>query len=121
MIGRQLFLIFGHDHRAALRSHHHLILCCLEVDHADHALAGARSEQGCFIDDIGEVGAGEARRTTGYHLGIDIRTDPHFFHMNLKDSLAAQHIRVRNDNLTVETAGSEQRWIEHIWTVGGGD
>ena len=41
--------------------------------------------------------------------------------MHFQDSLASFDVRAIQDDATVETAGSQQRWIEHIGAVGGGD
>lgn len=41
--------------------------------------------------------------------------------MYLEDTLAADDVGVRHDDLTVETAGTQQRRIEHVGAVGGGD
>ena len=35
VVRRVLLLLFGHDHRLALGTHHHLVLRVLEVDHLD--------------------------------------------------------------------------------------
>ena len=44
-----------------------------------------------------------------------------FAHVHLQDVLAADHVRVRHHHLAVETAGAQQRRIEHVGPVGGGD
>ncbi len=41
--------------------------------------------------------------------------------MNLEDLLAADDIGVRHHDLAIETAGSQQRRVEHVWAVGRGD
>ena len=41
--------------------------------------------------------------------------------MNLQDLLAADEVGVRDDDLTVEAAGPQQRRIEHVGPVGRGD
>ncbi len=41
--------------------------------------------------------------------------------MHLEDLLAADDVRVRHDDLAVETARTQQRRIEHVRTVGRGD
>ena len=41
--------------------------------------------------------------------------------MNLQDLLAADHIGVRYHHLAIETAGPQQRWVEHVRTIGSGD
>ena len=41
--------------------------------------------------------------------------------MNFQDVFAADHVGVRHDHLPVEAAGAQQRRIEHVGPVGGGD
>ena len=41
--------------------------------------------------------------------------------MNLEDLLAADDVRIRHHDLTVEAAGTQQRGIEHVGAVGRGD
>ena len=54
-------LFLGHHDRAPLGAHDDLVLGHLEVVHVDQALAAARGEQRRLVDEVGEVGAGEAR------------------------------------------------------------
>ena len=121
VVGGQPLLVLGHDHRAPLGAHHHLVLGRLEVDHGHHALAGARGEQGRLVDDVGEVGAGEAGRAAGDHLGVDVGADAHLLDVDVEDLLAAHHVGVRHHHLAVEAAGAQQRGVEHVGPVGGRD
>ena len=41
--------------------------------------------------------------------------------MDFEDLLATDHVGVGHDHLAVEAAGSQQRRIEHVGPVGGGD
>ena len=41
--------------------------------------------------------------------------------MHLQDLLAAHHVRIRHDHLPVEAARAQQRRVEHVGPVGGGD
>ena len=41
--------------------------------------------------------------------------------MNFQDLLAADHVRVRHDDLTIEAAGTQQRRVQHIRPVRGSD
>ena len=41
--------------------------------------------------------------------------------MNFENVFAADHVRVRHHHLAVETAGAQQRRVEHVGPVGGGD
>ena len=60
-------------------------------------------------------------RAAGDDRGIDIGRQRHLAHMHLQDLLAAQDVRVGHDDLAVEAAGAQQRRIEHVGAVGGGD
>ena len=41
--------------------------------------------------------------------------------MDLEDPFAADHVRIRHDDLTVEAAGAQQGRVEHVGPVGRGD
>ena len=117
MIGRQLFLIICHHHRAALRAHHHLIFGFFKFCHSHGAPALTRCQQGCLIHQIGQISTRKTGRATGNHTGIHIRSQRAFAHMHFQDPLTAHHIRIWHHNLTVETAGTQQGRIQHIRTV----
>ena len=55
-------LLDRQHHAAPLAAHHHLVLGKLEVDHLDPVLILARGEQRGLVDQVLEIGAGEARR-----------------------------------------------------------
>ena len=121
VIGGELLLFVGHRHRAAFGAHHHLVLGVFEFAHGDDALAAAGRQQRRFVDEIGEIGAGEARRAARDDARIDIRRQRHLAHMHAQDLFAAGEIGIGHDDLAVETARTQQRGIEHVGTVGGGD
>ena len=54
-------------------------------------------------------------------LQVDVGRQRHLAHVHLQDLLAADHVRVRHHDLAVEAAGTQQRRIEHVGPVGGGD
>ncbi len=121
VIGGIAALLFGHDHRAALGAHHDLVLGAFEVVHVHQALVAARSEQRRFVHQIGQIGTGEAGAAAGQYRRVDVRRHRHLAHMHLEDLLAAANIGQRHHHLAVEAAGAQQRRIEHVGTVGGGD
>ena len=53
--------------------------------------------------------------------GIDVRGQRHLAHVDLEDLLAADDVGVRHHDLAVEAAGPQQRRVEHVRPVGGGD
>ena len=121
VIGGELLLLVGHGERAALRAHHHLVLGVFEFAHRHDALAAARRKQRRLVDEIGEIGAREAGRAARDHARIDIGGQRHLAHMHAQDLLAADEVGIGHDDLAVETARTQQRRIEHVGTVGGGD
>ena len=52
---------------------------------------------------------------------LDVGRNRHLAHMHSQDLLAADDIRQRHHHLAVEAAGTQQRRIEHVGTVGRGD
>jgi hypothetical protein len=67
VVGRELLLFVGHRHRTALGAHQHLVLGVFEVGHGDEALADAGRTQRRLVDEVGEIGAGEAGRAARQH------------------------------------------------------
>ena len=94
----------GHDHRAPLGAHHDLVLGHLEVVHVDEPLVLAGGEERGFVDEIGEVGAGEARRAARDDFRLDVGRHRHLAHVDEQDLLAAADVRQRHDHLAVEAA-----------------
>ena len=54
-------------------------------------------------------------------LEVDVGGQRHLADVHLEDALAADDVRVRHDDLPVETAGTQQRRVEHVGPVGRGD
>ena len=72
MVGGDLFLLLGNDHRAPFGPHHHLVLGGLQIVHVDLVLVGTGRQQRGLIDQVGQVGTGETRRPLGQNLHVDI-------------------------------------------------
>jgi hypothetical protein len=84
-------------------------------------LLPARGKQGGLVDQIGQIGTGESRRTAGDEAGIDVVAQRHLAHVHLQNLLATANVRQPDHHLPVETTRAQQRRVEHIRTVGGGD
>ncbi len=70
VIRGELLLLLVHDHGAALGAHHDLVLGALELVHRHRATVRTSREQRSFVDQVGEVGTGEARRTRAITFGF---------------------------------------------------
>src|SRR5215470_12177002 len=114
-------LLEADDHRLPLRPHHHLVLRHLEVGHVHLVLVLAGGEQGGFVDEVLEVRAGEAGGLAGEHLDVHVLGDRHAPGVHAEDALATLHVGTRHDDAPVEAARPEERRIEHVGAVGGGD
>ena len=119
--GGELLFLVAHRHGAAFGAHHHLVLGVFQLAHRDHALAAAGGQQRAFVDQIGEIGAGEAGRAARDDARIDIGRQRHLAQMHAQDLFAAGEVGIGHHDMTVETAGTQQRRIQHVGTVGGGD
>ena len=117
VIGGETLLLLGHHHRAAFGAHHHLVLGGLELRHGDETLAAARRQQRRLVDEVGEVGAGEAGRAARERARLDVGRQRHLLHVHLEDLLAADDVGVRHHDLTVEAARTQQRGIENVGAV----
>ena len=93
VIGGQPLLVLGHDQGAPLGAHHHLVLGVLELGHRDEALAAPGGEQRRLVDEVHQVGAGEAGRAARDRLEVDVGRQRHLAHMHLQDLLAADDVR----------------------------
>ena len=118
--GERLFF-FAHRHRTALGTHQDLVAGTVEVVHADFLLAATRGKQRRFVGQVGQVRTGEARGTARDHHRLDIVGQRQLAHVHLEDLLAALDVRQADYDLAIETARAQQRRIQHVRTVGGGD
>ena len=73
MVGGTLFLLIGDHHAATFNTHQHLVLGAVKVTRFGNGFIQARCQQGRFINQVGQVGAGETGRTTGDQRQINLR------------------------------------------------
>ena len=119
--GSQALFRLAHHHRAALGAHHELVLGALEMLLKDLLAIFTSSKQGRLIDQVCQIGAGKTGSASGQYPGVYVGGVRHLAHVHLENLLAAAQIRQRHHHLAVEPPGSQQRRIEHIGPVGGGD
>ena len=118
VIGRQRLFLFGHDHRATLSAHHHLVLGGFEILHGDEATANARSHKSRFVDQVGQIRARETGGAAGDNPQIHIRAQRHFGGVHAEDFFAALHIGIGHLHLTVKAARTQQGRVQHVGAVG---
>src|SRR2546425_42264 len=114
-------LAIADDHRAPLDAHQDLVLGALEVGHLDELLVLASRQQRRLVHEVRQIGAREPGRPPRQHLELDVgsQRDPSSVHP--ENLLAALHVGPGHDDLTVESSGPQQRRVEDVGPVGGGD
>jgi hypothetical protein len=85
----------------------------------DGGLVAPRGEEGGLVDDVGEVGPGEARRTRGDLVHVHVGAHLHLARMDPEDGRPARAVGAIDKHLTVEAAGAQEGRVEHLGAVGG--
>ena len=115
-------LLLGAEHQAlAASTHHDTVAGVLEVDALDLLAATTHGEQRRFVDEVGEVGAAHARRGLRHHLEVDVGAHALVAAVHLEDGEALLVLGQRHHDLAVETTGAQQRRVEDVGAVGGGE
>jgi hypothetical protein len=91
-----------------------------EIVETDRVGATAGGHDGRFVDQVGQVGAGEARGNVGYTLAIEAWFHGDLLKVDLEDRLAALAVRTIDQNLPVDATGPEQCRVQHLRPVGRG-
>ena len=120
VIGRVALFGVADDHRFALGAHQDLVLGQLEIDHHDDLAVLPRGVQRRFVHQVGQIGAGQTRRAARQHRKIHVVAQRNLLGVDPQDGLAALHVGTAHHHAAVETAGPQQRRIEHVGAVGGG-
>ena len=121
VVGGDLALVLGEEPRLLLRAGDHAHDPFLELELADRLPAAARREEGGLVDEVGEVGAGEAGRPGGERVEVDRVVERLALRVHLEDLAAAVPVGAVDDDLAVEAAGAQERRVEDVGTVRGGD
>ena len=93
----------------------------LELVLADRLLAAARREQRRLVDHVREVGAREAGGRRREHVEVDLLVDRLALRVHLEDLLAPLAVGPVDDDLPVEAARAQERRVEDVRPVRGGD
>ena len=121
VIGGDLLLFVGEEHRLALGAHHDLVLGDFEVVHVDRFAVVAGGGEGGLVDHIGEVGSGEARCAASEDVEVDVFGHGNLLGVDLEDFFAATDVGTIDDDAAIEAAGAEKRGVEDVGAVGRGD
>ena len=116
-----LLLLVRHDPGPLLRARHDAVDGLVQRCVVDQLLVAAGGEQRGLVEHVAQVGAGEAGRAAGDGRQIDVRRDRLALLVDLEDLQAALHVRTVDRDLPVEAARAQQRRVEDVRPVRGGD
>ena len=119
--GDDLLLGVADDPAPPLRAGDDPLERLLELGHPDDLLVPPGGQDRRLVDEVGEVGAGEAGRLLGDALDVDRLVERLALGVDLEDRRPAAHVRAVEDDLAVEPTGPQERRVEDVRPVGGGD
>ncbi len=114
------FLLGGIDQAILFfQTRHQTLDRLLDLGHADFGLVAPNGEQGRFVDEIGQVGTHHTGRHTGNLFRVDRPIRFHLVEIDLENVRPTDFIRPVDQDLAIETAGSQQGRIQDLGPVGG--
>ena len=117
--GNPLFLV-ADDLALALGAGNDPVDRLFELLHAYPVEVGAGGEDGAFVQQVFKIGAGEARCLLGQHHQVDVLFERLAFGVDAQDGLAAANVGPVQDDLAIEATRAQQRRVEDVGAVGGG-
>ena len=121
VVGGDRLLLLGDEAALLLRPGEHAHDALFELGHVDLLLAVAGRQQGRLVDQVGQVGAGEAGRLAGQSVEVDLLGDRLAARVHLEDLPPAVAVGPVDHHLAVEAARPQQGRVEDVRPVGGRD
>ena len=119
VVGGHRLLLAG-EHLVALGAHEDFVAGVLEVGHVDAVLVVAAGPERGLVDQVADVGAGQADGAGGEPLQVDVVGQRHVARVDLEDGQPALVGGPIDRDVAVEAAGAQQGRIEHVGPVRGG-
>ena len=121
VVGGHRLVVVVHDARALLRASDDAVDGLVDGALVDETHVGSRGQQGCLVEDVGQVRAGEPGGALGDLTQVHLLGERLAVRVNLQDRLAALQVGRLDRDLTIEATGTQQRRVENVGAVGGRD
>ena len=119
MVGYDALFVVGQDGVLLLVACNDHLDALLQIG-LGHALAACtHGAQGCFVDDVGQLGTGGAGGHAGHGVEVDARGQRHLFGVHFQNLFAALEVGQFHRHATVKTSGTGQGRVQRIRAVGG--
>src|SRR5579859_953760 len=121
VVGGDRLFALADDAALALWPGNDAINGLFHLAHTDGALAAAGSQNGGLVEQVLKVGAGEARRLLGERFKLHAAVQRLALHVDVQNCQAPLDVGTVQHHLPVKAARAQQRRVQHVWAVGGGD
>ncbi len=121
VVGRDQSLLLAHHARLLLGAGDHAHDPLLQLILGDLALALAGRQQCRLVDEVGQVGAGEPGGLARQLIGVDLLRQRLAARVDVEDLRPPLAVGAVDDDLAIEAPRAQQRRVENVGTVGGGD
>ncbi len=121
VVGGHFLVFLIHCPATSFTAPTHLVARLFQLVHADGFLVATGGKQRRLVDQVGEIRAGEARRAPPDHMHVDVLGQLDVAGVDFQNGFAAGEVGHINHDLPIKSSRTQQRRIEHIRAVGGGD
>ena len=112
-----LTLVLVHDARGTLRTSHDAVDCLVDSAVVNHVAVIAGGQQSRLVHDVRQVSTGEAGGALSNLSKVNGVSNRLACGVNAQDVFAALHVGGVHTNLTVKTAGTQQRRVQNVGSV----
>ena len=118
--GHKALALLAHHAVLLLRAGHHALDGVVHLVHGDLGELTAGRQDRRFVEQVGQIGTGVAGSAASDLVEVDVLGQGLAAGVHAEDLQTTGVVGAIHHNLAVEAAGTHQRRIEHIGTVGGG-
>ena len=116
-----LLRVLVHNEALALGTSHNALHGLGDLGLRDNLLVATSRQKSAFVHEVRKVGARKARRERRHALQVHVRTQGFALCMHFQNALAALYIGRVHHNLAVEATRAQQRRVQNIHAVRGGN
>ena len=117
VVGGNSLVMVIHHAGALLRAGNHAIDCFVNRTIVDQVRVRARCQQGCFVQNVSQVSAGETRGALRDLTQINVVGHGLATSVDLQDGFAALQVGSFNSDLTVKTTRAKKSRIQNVRAV----